>query len=347
MVDARPALFFDQRFGDHHPRHETREAHPDNHTRFRALASASEAAGDKFVRPRIPAFERRWAERVHEAAYLDELDALRERKHHRLDADTSISAGSITATETAASALCCAVEASLSGDYTRSFCLARPPGHHARPGSAMGFCLLNHIAIAAAHARACGVERVAIIDWDVHPGNGSAEIFEREAGVFVIDLHQEHHWPGGGALSDTGAGAGRGRTLNLPMPAKSGDLDYAHAFDRVVEPALARFEPQLLLVSSGFDAHLDDPLSDLRLSAAGFAALCARVRAYADRWANSRLILNLEGGYAPEALRQSVEACLKVLVAAPDQLERPDAASLGPAVQALCERARHQFGLSE
>jgi acetoin utilization deacetylase AcuC-like enzyme len=340
MVDTRPALFFDRRFGDHNPRHDSRPSHPDGHARFSALEAAVRAAEDRFARPSIGAFERDWAERVHDPAYVDLLQGLRGCEAHQLDADTALSPGSIDATEAAAAAMCQAVESAVAGEHLRAFVLSRPPGHHARPLSAMGFCLLNHVAIAAAHARALGLERVAIIDWDVHPGNGSAEIFDGDPGVFVIDLHQDGHWPGGGELADAGGGAGRGRTLNLPLPASSGDPEYARAFDRVVQPALSSFEPELLLVSAGFDAHLDDPLSDQQVSAHGFASLCARVRAYADRWANSRLILGLEGGYAPGALEASVGACLEVLSGPPSALVRPAAGDVLASAEALLEQAR-------
>jgi acetoin utilization deacetylase AcuC-like enzyme len=346
MARSRASIYLDARFGDHHPRHGVRELHPDNHERYLALVKAVAAHEKNFARPSIPEFDPTWALRVHSARYVEGLAALDGREHFAFDEDTSLSSGSVAATRAAASALVDAVDGALSGEHPRSFVLARPPGHHAGHEEAMGFCLLNHVAVAAAHARARGLERVLILDWDVHRGNGSADLFADNAGVFVVDLHQAGHWPGGGELEERGTGAGFGRTLNLPIPVASGDAAFAAVFDRVVEPAVADFSPELILVSAGFDAHAADPLGDLQCTASGFAQLLHRTRYLADVHAEGRLVLNLEGGYSPEALGDCVSACLAALAAAQTDtgvLGAPKLSTLSTSVQALCEAARDQL----
>ena len=341
---TRAAVYFDPRFGDHHPKHAVRSLHPDNHARFCAIEAALATRGAHFERPPIPPFRASLAAGVHTPAYLEILEGLRGVESYAFDEDTSISAGSVDASYAAAAALCHAVEASWSGEVPRAFVLSRPPGHHAGPERAMGFCLLNHVAIAAAHARRLGARRVAIIDWDVHLGNGTQEIFDDDPEVLVVDLHQEDHWPGGGGLESTGSGPGRGRTLNLPLPPGSGDPECIALLDRVVAPALEAFSPELLLVSAGFDAHRDDPLGQLEYTAAGFAQLCARVRILADRHSEGRLLLALEGGYDPVGLQASVEACLESLAPhSTPALVEPD--RISTSVQGLIERASEQFGL--
>jgi acetoin utilization deacetylase AcuC-like enzyme len=338
------ALYLDPRFGDHHPAHAVRALHPDNHARYEALVAAAARWEEAFMRPPVGEFRTELAAEVHTPAYLDTLEGLRGVTSYAFDEDTSVSAGSVDASYAAAAALCHAVEASWSGEVPRAFVLARPPGHHAGPERAMGFCLLNHVAVAASHARRLGAQRVAIIDWDVHLGNGTQEIFEADADVLTVDLHQAEHWPGGGELESMGRGEGLGRTLNLPLPKGSGDSECLAVFDRIVAPAIDAFEPGLILVSAGFDAHRDDPLGELNFTSTGFAQLCARARALAERHAEGRLILNLEGGYDPTALQASTEACLEVLAAA----SVPTLAQPGPfstSVQGLCERASEQFGL--
>ena len=212
-----------------------------------------------------------------------------------LDYDT---VGSATTYEAAALAAGTTIEAALSG----GFALVRPPGHHALPERAMGFCVFNNIAIAARAAqRQLGLERIAIIDYDVHHGNGTQAVFAEDDSVLFISLHQWPFYPGGGGpeeQSDT--------TLNIPMSAGSGDEEYFHAFEHAVEPAVARFEPELVLVSAGFDAHEEDPLADMRVSADGFRELSRRCAALAPRFAAV-----LEGGYELETLPGLVQAALE------------------------------------
>ena len=231
-------------------------------------------------------------ERCHDPRHVARIRAIDEPTW--LDADTICSGTSYEAALLAAGAAMRAAD--LGG-----FALARPPGHHARPGTAMGFCLPNNVAIAARFAQAeLGAERVAILDWDVHHGNGTQEIFWDDDTVLYVSLHQWPFYPGTGGPDDQ-----RDTTLNVPLRAGCGDAEYAEAFERAVEPAVSRFEPDLLLVSAGFDAHGDDPLADMRVSEAGFGWLAARCAALAPRVAAV-----LEGGYNLATLPGLVGAAL-------------------------------------
>ncbi|MDQ3696346.1 MAG: histone deacetylase, partial [Chloroflexota bacterium] len=190
---------------------------------------------------------------------------------------------------------------------------ARPPGHHATPGRGMGFCLLNSIAVAAAHAIARGLDRVLILDWDVHHGNGTQEAFYETERVFFCSLHQSPLYPGTGAENERGSGAGAGFTLNIPLRPGLGDEEYETAFAETVIPAARAFRPELVLVSAGFDAHQDDPLAGMRLTEAGFVRMTRAALAVAAASASGRLVAILEGGYDPSALGRSVAAVLTTL----------------------------------
>ena len=236
---------------------------------------------------------REQVERCHEPAYLDRLEAV--AAPTMLDLDT-------VASETSYEAALLAAGCSIEAVERDGFALVRPPGHHALPERAMGFCLLDNVAIAARHAQAeLGVERVAIVDWDVHHGNGTEEIFRGDDSVLFVSMHQWPFYPGTG-----GPGEGDETTVNVPLPAGSADEDYLRAFDRVVEPAVRAFDPELVLVSAGFDAHEHDPLAGMRVTADGFRELALRTAALAPRVAAV-----LEGGYDPRTLPGLVSAALE------------------------------------
>ncbi|MFN7977023.1 MAG: histone deacetylase [Vicinamibacterales bacterium] len=191
--------------------------------------------------------------------------------------------------------------------------LVRPPGHHAEAATAMGFCLFNSVAVGAAWAREQGLQRVAIVDFDVHHGNGTQAMFYDDPSVLFVSSHQYPYYPGSGAAGEVGRGAGAGFTVNLPLEAGAGDADVDEAFRAVALPVLEQFQPELLLVSAGFDAHEQDPLGGCRMTARGFAALAGELDALAQRHAGGRLVLVTEGGYDLEALGQSLTATLGVL----------------------------------
>jgi len=193
------------------------------------------------------------------------------------------------------------------------FALIRPPGHHATPDRAMGFCLFDNIAIAAARLLAEGYERVAIIDWDVHHGNGTQAAFYDEPRVLFVSMHQWPHYPGSGFFTECGEGAGEGRTVNLPLPSGSMDADYVHAFEAVVEPVVRQFAPQAILVSAGQDIHRDDPLGSMLVTEAGFADMALRCLRLAGELCEDRLAFVLEGGYDRDATARSVEAILRAV----------------------------------
>ncbi len=209
------------------------------------------------------------------------------------------------------------VDLVLDGQAERAFSLARPPGHHATRDRPMGFCLFNSIAAAAVHARRRGVQRVLIVDWDVHHGNGTQEIFYLKSDVLYFSVHQWPHWPGTGRMSETGVGEGVGATTNVPLPPGIGDAGYRQVFEQILVPLARRFAPELVLISAGYDAHAADPLSSMQLSTAGFGALTRITAELADELCDGRIVAGLEGGYHLEALADSVLETLRVLAGEP------------------------------
>jgi acetoin utilization deacetylase AcuC-like enzyme len=322
-------LFSSSRFGDHL----TPPGHPERVER----ADVLEVTADRWrvrkgsvIAPR--AATRDELARVHDGPYLARLEATRGRAV-MLDADTFTSPQSLDVAALAAGAAVTALEwilqTSASGAREnaatgeapdaarRALALVRPPGHHAEADRAMGFCLYNNIAVAAAAALAAGVERVAIVDYDVHHGNGTEHSFYRDPRVLFISTHQYPLYPGSGAAGDTGDGDGRGFTVNVPLEAGCTDGDYAVVCDRVIVPVLDEFAPELVLVSAGFDAHERDPLAHMQMSATGFALLTAQLATVADRHARGRLLLVTEGGYDLPALGESLDAVVRVLAGEP------------------------------
>jgi acetoin utilization deacetylase AcuC-like enzyme len=251
---------------------------------------------------------------VHDPALIERVLDAAESGGRRLDGDTYVSPGSYEAAVYAAGGALIATDAALADDPARVFLLARPPGHHATPTNAMGFCLFNHAAVAAHYAVAeHGLERVAIIDWDVHHGNGTQDIFYTSERVLYCSIHQSPLYPGTGHREEIGAGPGFGLTLNVPLPPGADDRAYLHAFDLEILPRVRDFRPQLLFISAGYDAHRDDPLAMQRVTEAGFTAMTRRVKRLAEECCDGRLVLILEGGYHLDALARSVAATLRAL----------------------------------
>ncbi len=241
---------------------------------------------------------------AHRAEYIDALaSASPDQGLHRLDSDTVMSPGSYKAALHAAGGVCAAVDAVLAGDCHRAFCAVRPPGHHAEADQAMGFCLFNNVAIGALHAQSHGgVSRVAVIDFDVHHGNGTEAILSGLHGLMYLSTHQHPLYPGTGVAAPEVAA----NVVDVPVDAGTNGEQLARAFATTILPALEAFRPELLLVSAGFDAHRDDPLAGLDLVASDFAELTRALVEIADRHADGRLVSVLEGGYALEALAESV-----------------------------------------
>jgi acetoin utilization deacetylase AcuC-like enzyme len=312
-------------------RHRAPEGHPERPERLDAAEKAL-AAATRETRLSAVALAARDAtheelRRVHTDAYLERLARTAGQRGY-LDADTYFTGDSYGAALRAAGGATALVDALLDGDATYGLGLVRPPGHHARPDTAMGFCLLNNVAVAAAHARARGAARVAIVDWDVHHGNGTQEIFYEDPSVLYVSLHQFPFYPGTGSVREVGSGEGTGATLNVPLSAGAGDAAYVAAFERLVAPALDAFDPDLVLVSAGFDAHERDPLAAMRVTAEGYAAMLQTLRAGLPRGAEGRLALVLEGGYDLDGLRLSLEATLRSLGESPSG--RPASGAHGP-----------------
>ena len=301
-------------------------AHPENARRIVAIERALDERDWLGWDVRLsPAATREQIARVHPPQHVDRIESLCRRGGGMIDMETLVSPGSFEAALHAAGGAVAVVDALLGagegegeggGDRDPVRCAAslhRPPGHHAEPAQAMGFCLLGNVAIGAAHAiEAHGARRVLIFDWDVHHGNGTNAIFRERDDVLFCSIHQSPLYPGTGPASDVGRGAGAGFSVNMPVPGGSGDAVFLSHVEHVVRPLARSFAPDLLLVSAGYDAHADDPLAGCRVTDAGFAAMAALIRATADEL-DIPLGLVLEGGYELAALSRSVVATLGAL----------------------------------
>ncbi len=250
--------------------------------------------------------------RAHGAGYLARLGQAAGASGY-LDADTYYCPASVDAARRAAGGAVGLVDALIDGQARFGLALVRPPGHHARPDGAMGFCLLNNVAIAAAHARARGIDRVAVVDFDVHHGNGTQETFFADPSVLFVSLHQFPFYPGTGAADEVGQREGAGFTVNVPLSAGANDAVYAAAFDRLVAPIVEQYDPGLVLISAGFDAHQRDPLASMSLSDAAYGYMVSRVAQSMPRGASGRMALVLEGGYDLRALSESLTSALGAL----------------------------------
>jgi len=292
--------------------------HPERVARIVAVEQELEAAGwlgyEVRDSPDVPDAA---LHRVHPPGHCAAIEAVCARGGGALDADTIVSEGSYSAARQAAGGAVALVDALLGEGTAFGASIHRPPGHHAEAARAMGFCLFNNVAVAARHAvESHGLDRVLILDWDVHHGNGTNDIFHADPAVLYASIHESPLYPGTGAASDIGSGAGEGLTINMPVPAGSGDAVFTALVDDVVVPAARAWRPQLVLVSAGFDAHRDDPLAGCLLSAAGYASMAASMRRLSAEL-GAPLGIVLEGGYDLAALTSSLRATLEAVAAQP------------------------------
>ncbi len=252
---------------------------------------------------------------VHAKGYIEHVRQLSETAGGRVDPDTAVSPGSWLAAQLAASAVVESARRVLSGQWNRAFCSVRPPGHHARAENGMGFCLFNNVAVGAQGVISDGlVQRVAILDWDVHHGNGTQELFWTRGDVLYASWHQEGIFPFSGGSDETGEGNGLGATINCALSEGAGENEFLEAWEQTIRPALERFEPEIIFVSAGFDADHRDPLAGLRMTPTGFRALSEAVVRFSDAHCHGHLVSVLEGGYNTNALAEDAEAHVETLL---------------------------------
>lgn len=290
----------------HHPENQVRLSVTERHLEEQGLLSRRPAVS--FGKAPLPVVEA-----IHDSGYVERLNRLAMSGGAWPDADSYIGPDSYDVAMMAAGAAVAGVDAVLDGVASHAIALVRPPGHHATPAGGMGFCLLNNVAIGAARALERGLGRVAIVDWDVHHGNGTQNAFYASNQVLFCSIHQAPFYPGTGDNDERGEGVGHGYTINVPLRAGRSDEEYLAVLDDVFLPALRAFEPELILVSAGYDAHIDDPLGGMRLTERGYAAMTNRLLDVAHRSAGGRLVAVLEGGYDPGALARSVAVTIRTL----------------------------------
>jgi len=298
--------------------HDTGAGHPERSARIKAVLRRLDERG---LTAQLAALEAPRAsltalERVHPSAYVERVaESIRRGAPYIDSPDSTVSSGSYDAALVAAGGALAASDLVATGAWRAAFCALRPPGHHAEEATSMGFCLFNNAAIVARHLQAAhGYSRVAIVDFDVHHGNGTQHLFEHDPSVFYASLHQYPHYPGTGAADERGLGDGEGTTLNLPQPRGSGDVEWLRAFEGRLLPALEAFAPECVIVSAGFDAHALDPLSGTELSAAVFGTFTRGLVEVAQRLGHGRIVSLLEGGYSLEGLAASTAAHVEALL---------------------------------
>ncbi|HYM52539.1 MAG TPA: histone deacetylase [Candidatus Dormibacteraeota bacterium] len=294
--------------------------HPERPERLEAavlgVAEGAATAGARLDRPDVTPADDATIGLVHEAWFMDALEAVEARGGGWIDADTYVGPGSMAAARLAAGATLQGALAAAGGEAAVAFAVVRPPGHHAGAERAAGFCLLNNVAVAAAALREGGLaQRLAVVDWDVHHGDGTQGIFDADPDLCYASTHQSPFYPGTGDPSERGSGAAIGTKHNVPLPAGSGDAAFTAAWLEQLLPAVESFRPEAILVSAGYDAHRDDPLASLEVTEAGYATVAEAVGRLSARLAIPGVALTLEGGYDLQALRASVAATVTGLLA--------------------------------
>ena len=298
--------------------HDTGAGHPERPSRYSAVLRALDRDGLLAQMKRLPRHSASDAELtlVHSPEYIALVEReIRQGRAELSTGDANIGEGSLEAARAAAGSVIAAIDAVFEGAAENAFCLVRPPGHHASEARGMGFCLFNNIAVGARHAqRTFGAERVLIADWDVHHGNGTQDIFYRDGSVLFFSTHQYPWYPGTGSASERGEGPGVGYTLNAPLAAGSGRAEIFEAFQKILVPEAEKFQPDLILISAGFDSRLGDPLGQFLLTDADFRDLTAMLLDLASRFCDGRLVSVLEGGYDLDGLAQASAAHVRALL---------------------------------
>ena len=306
-----PLLLTDELFLEHHT-----GQHPESPERLRYLHEflIHRPVSQRFRRGLFQPAQPAQLELVHDPAYIDQVRRFAAGGGGHIEADTIVSARSFDVACHAVGAALSAVDAVMTGESPRALCLIRPPGHHALPHSAMGFCLFNNVALAAAYSlQKYGLNRVLVVDWDVHHGNGTQDAFYNSQAVYFLSIHRYPFYPGTGAAHETGTGAGLGTKFNVPVRLGTPRLTYLDMFQTALERAATRAKPDLVLLSAGFDAHAADPIGSLGLETEDFEPLTRLVRQVADQYCQGRLVSLLEGGYNIHALAECVSCHMEAL----------------------------------
>ena len=307
---TRTGIVKDERYLEH----DMGPFHPESPRRLQAIygmLAESDMAGN-FKEVPVRRADREELLLVHSSEYVDMLAETEGKDRSYLDPDTSTSPGSYEAALLAAGGLCEAIALVSRGELDNAFALVRPPGHHAESSRAMGFCLFNNVAVGARYAQeTLNMDRILIVDWDLHHGNGTQHSFEEDPSILYFSTHQYPYYPGSGAFGEVGINGGEGFTVNVPLSVGHGDGEYVEIFEKILKPIATEFDPDLILVSAGFDIYFEDPLGGMRVTPKGFAGMTRSLMDMADESSGGRIVITLEGGYHVEGQRDSVKEVLR------------------------------------